>query len=237
MMENLLNKQQICDRIKIINENIQHACLLSNKSVKDITVMAVTKTVAPEYVNYAIECGIKTLGENKVQEYLSKYQHYNLSDADVHFIGRLQTNKVKYIADKVSMIECVDSFNLASVINKHCLKLNKVMNVLVGVNIGDEPTKSGVNAGDVLGLINEISVLSNIRVRGLFAIPPKTDSYLKSEQYFSQINNIFIDIKAKKIDNVYMDFLSMGMSADYQLAIKHGANIVRLGTAIFGKRY
>ncbi len=196
-----------------------------------IQIMAVTKTVQPEAINYAVDCGIKLLGENRVQEYLSKKFFYDKS-ADVQFIGHLQSNKVKYIIDTVSLIQSVDSFDLAKEINKQAEKLNIVKDILIEVNIGDEETKSGISSSEVENLLYEVSLFKNIKVNGLMTIPPIGCS----EKIFYKMNELFIDIRGKNIDNINMLTLSMGMSSDYPLAIKYGSNLVRIGTRLFGAR-
>ena len=194
--------------------------------------MAVTKTVQPEFVNVAVQNGITLLGENRVQEFLSKKDFYD-KQAEVHFIGHLQTNKVKYIINDVALIQSVDSFKLAHEINKHAVKNNKIMDVLVEVNIGDESSKNGIDKNCVENLVREISTLPNVKIKGLMTIPPP----MCSEKVFDEMHNIFLDLKERKISDVNMDILSMGMSGDYETAVKHGSNLVRIGTKLFGARY
>lgn len=222
----------IVDRIKVIKENVFNAALKANRNLDDIQIMAVTKTVEPKVVNIAIENGINLIGENRVQEYLKKLEHYDLSPKDIHFIGHLQTNKVKYIIDKVSMIESVSSFELAHEIDKRCNLTSKIMDVLLEVNIGDEPSKSGFNEKNLLNEIVRLSDFKNIKIRGLMCIPPKENV----EFYFDKMENLFCQIKSQGINNVSMDLLSMGMSSDYEKAVLHNSNIIRLGNAIFGQR-
>lgn len=196
-----------------------------------VEFMAVTKTVAPEYVNVAIECGIKTLGENRVQEYLSKKDKY-IDSADVQIIGSLQTNKVKYIINDVSMIQSVNSVSLAEKINSLAEKNNKIMNVLVEINIGDEESKSGIDERNLNGFLEQLSVFKNIKVNGLMAIPPRN----APEDIYYRMNKLFIDTKDKNMDNINMNILSIGMSGDYKMAIKHGSTMIRIGTGLFGSR-
>lgn len=196
-----------------------------------IDIMAVTKTVPPEAVNVAVENGITLLGENRVQEYLSKKDFYDKS-AKVEFIGHLQTNKVKYIIDTVDRIHSVDSIKLASEINRLSEIKGKTTDILVEVNIGREESKSGVNPDKVEEFCYKLSELPNIRVSGLMSIPPREHS----EKFFSKMQELFIDIKAKNIDNSSVWVLSMGMSSDFPVAIKYGSNVVRIGTALFGSR-
>lgn len=224
----------VIDNLKVIRENIFVAAQKSGRTEDDIRLMAVTKTVAPELVNVAINNGVKLLGENRVQEYLDKKDFY--LDAEVQFIGHLQTNKVKYIIDKVSMIQSVDSVKLASEISRQAQKINKTMDILLEINIGNEVSKSGANPSYIYELVDEVSHLPNICIKGIMSIPPICESKSEALRYFSKLNQIFIDIKQKNIDNVYMEYLSMGMSQDYEAAIEMGANIVRIGSALFGQR-
>ncbi len=196
-----------------------------------VEIMAVTKTVSPEKINFAVSKGLTLLGENRVQEFLSKKDSYDKS-AQVHMIGHLQTNKVKYIINDVAMIQSVDSLKLAGEINKHAAKNNKVMDILLEVNIGDEASKSGVDKNSLFQLAEQIQPLENIRLRGLMAIPPIG----ADEKIFEQMNILYNELKDKKLGNSLIDTLSMGMSGDYELAIKHGSTLVRIGTKLFGAR-
>jgi hypothetical protein len=193
--------------------------------------MAVTKTVQPEAINHAIGLGIGLLGENRVQEYLSKKDFYNKS-ARVDFIGHLQTNKVKYIINDVSLIHSVDSLKLAQEIDKLALRSNKVQDILIEVNIAGEDTKSGVKPSELEPLLLEVSKLSNVKVKGLMTLPPANSG----ERFLSTMQDLYIDISNKKLDNIDMTTLSMGTSVDYVEAIKYGSNLVRIGTLLFGAR-
>lgn len=200
---------------------------------EEIRLMAVTKTVDPDKVNFAVDEGVSLLGENRVQEYLSKKDSYDKS-AEVHFIGHLQTNKVKYIIDSVSMIQSVDSLKLASEIDRHAQKVGRIMDILIEVNIGDEETKSGINSGALKELALEIAKLGNIRLRGLMAIPPIG----ADESVFEEMHKLYEELKGmdNELPNAQIDTLSMGMSGDYELAIKHGSTLVRIGSGLFGAR-
>ena len=198
--------------------------------------MAVTKTVPAQRVNQAIACGLTLLGENRVQEYLEKYPFYTKNGCSIHFIGSLQTNKVKYIIDKVDMIESVDRLSLAKEIDRRCETANKKMDILLEVNIGAEAGKSGVLQEDLPELVKEVTSLPHLRLSGLMAIPPAGGNEEQNRYYFSKMHHLFLDMQAKKIDNSDVRFLSMGMSGDFETAIACGANIVRIGTALFGKR-
>ncbi len=224
----------VINNLKVIRENISVAVQKSGRKESDVRLMAVTKTVSPELVNVAINNGVNLLGENRVQEYLDKRNSY--LDAEVQFIGHLQTNKVKYIIDKVCMIQSVDSVKLASEISRQAQKINKTMDILLEINIGDEESKSGTSPSLIYELVDEVSHLPNICIKGIMSIPPICENKTEALKYFSKLNQIFIDIKQKNIDNVYMEYLSMGMSQDYEAAIEMGANIVRIGSALFGQR-
>ena len=224
------------ENLKRIDERMAQAAQKSGRKAQDITLLAATKTVPAQVVNHAIACGIRCIGENRVQELLSKYDALNLSACDCHFIGSLQTNKVKQIITKVTMIHSEDRVKLAQEINRCAEKLNRKMDILIEVNIGCEKNKSGVLADEIYPLLEEVAKMRYLSVRGLMAIPPVCNDSDTIRQYFSKMRELFIDIGAKKIDNVTMDFLSMGMSSDYYEAILEGANIVRIGSSLFGAR-
>lgn len=227
----------IDENLKIICENINEAYEKYRNKDDKIRIMAVTKTVPAEIVNHAVELGIDLLGENRVQEYLSKADAYTNYDEygnplEIHFIGHLQTNKVKYIIDNVSMIQSVDSLKLASEINRLSEKKNKVMDVLCEVNIGGEESKSGVSPSELIGLLEQMAELKNIRICGLMTIPPPTDS----DKFLASMQELFCKVKDRKIDGINMDVLSMGMTHDYKAAVKYGSTLVRIGTGLFGTR-
>ncbi len=222
--------------IDFINERIAEAAYKSSRNFEDINFMAVTKTVEPMFINRAIEKGIRLIGENKVQELLSKKEYLDLSDCQAHLIGHLQTNKVKQIIGEVSMIESVDSLKLATEISKRSLSCGIVTDCLIEVNIGGEESKTGIRPEMLDELLHQVIELPNIKVRGLMTIPPICDSNSELNKYFSKMHNIFIDIKDKKLDNTDISILSMGMSGDYEQAILCGSNHVRIGSAIFGPR-
>ena len=225
------NFPDVLENIKEICYNIKDAAAKYRSPGEEIRIMAVTKTVDPEKINFAVRNGVTLLGENRVQEYLSKREQYDKS-AEVHFIGRLQTNKVKYIINDVSLIQSVDSLKLASEIDRLAAKNGRVMDCLVEINIGDEESKSGVAAGGTEELLWQISELPNVRVKGLMAIPPIGCG----EDVFEKMQGIFLGVKERVIPQVSMEILSMGMSGDYVTAVKHGSNLVRIGTALFGAR-
>lgn len=219
-----------------ILENYKEICYNVNEAkakygASDVKIMAVTKTVPYEKVNFAINNGITLLGENRVQEYLSKKDQYD-KKAEVQFIGHLQTNKVKYIADSISMIQSVDSLKLAQEIDKQAKKAGRVLDVLIEINIGGELSKSGTSADTLTELAMQIAELENVRIKGLMAIPPIG----AGEDVFEKMHLLFEGLKEKNMTDVQMETLSMGMSGDYEMAIKHGSNLIRIGTKLFGAR-
>ena len=221
---------------RLINERIAEAAERSGRKREDITLLAATKTVDAETINHAISLGLDHIGENRVQELLSKYEQYDLEHCSLQFIGHLQTNKVRQIAGKVDLIQSVDSFKLAKEISSQSIKRDIVTDVLVEVNIGREENKSGVFEENLEELLCQIAQLDGISVKGLMTIPPICENKHKILKYFNNMHKLFIDISKKKLDNVGMTILSMGMSADYYEAILEGATMVRVGSALFGAR-
>ncbi|MBQ8752505.1 MAG: YggS family pyridoxal phosphate-dependent enzyme [Clostridia bacterium] len=238
MMERSFADQRaaVLKNLTHIREQIQRACDEAGRDPATVTLMAVTKTVSPELINVALDAGVTTIGENRVQEYLGKREQLRLDGVDVHLIGHLQTNKVKQIVGKVSTIQSVDSLHLAQVIDKESAKQGLITQVLLEVNVGEEASKSGVTADSAASLLREIAVLPHVHVAGLMAIPPITDDYAEKRRHFSILRQLFIDIAAKNIDNIDMDVLSMGMSNDYYEAILEGATMIRVGSSLFGAR-
>lgn len=222
--------------IGAIREKIYKAAASVGRNPDEITLMAVTKTVDPIFINRAIENGITLIGENKVQEFLSKKPYLNLENCSAHLIGHLQTNKVKQIVSEVSMIQSLDSIRLAREISKRSAEKGIVTPCLVEVNIGEEESKTGLELDSLEELLSELAVLDNISVKGLMTIPPICDDEKELDKYFSKMHKIFVDIKSKKLDNIDMSVLSMGMSSDYESAVRNGSTLVRVGSSIFGKR-
>ena len=233
MMEKLSVKE-FDENFEYVLNKFNNALQKANKIKDDVILLAATKTVDIDTINYAISKGIAYVGENKVQEVLAK--HDNLTDVHEHFIGHLQTNKVKDVIDKVELIQSVDSIKLAKEISKQATKRGITMKILLEVNIGGEESKWGFKPNEVENAIREISNLSGIKICGLMTIPPICEEEQVVRKYFRQMYKLFIDIGSKNIDNSSMDILSMGMSDDFDIAIEEGANLVRVGTALFGKR-
>ncbi len=221
---------------KVIENNINEAAVKSGRTREDIIFLAATKTVEPRVINHAVSCGLKYIGENRVQELLSKYEEYDLNNCDLQFIGHLQSNKVRQIIDKVSLIQSVDSVKLANEVARQAKLHDKIMNILIEVNIGREENKSGVMPEQLEELLYTVKDIEGVNVKGLMAIPPICEEKSQICKYFENMYRLFIDISTKKLDNISMDYLSMGMSDDYQEAILCGANMVRVGSALFGKR-
>lgn len=218
--------------LDIVKNNIENACKTSCLSPKDVKIIAVTKTRTIEQINEIIDLGITDIGENRVQELIEKYGKTE-KKVNWHLIGTLQKNKVKYIADKVTMIHSVESLSLAQEINKQCAKINKVMDILVQVNVSGEETKSGIEPGYAHEFVQQISNFNNIKVRGLMTMAPLSASGEEISKIFTQLKQLSVDIATKKYDNINMDYLSMGMSNDYEIAVRCGSNIVRIGSALF----
>ncbi len=228
--------EHLKENYKIVMENVCNAAIKSGRSPEDIKLLAATKTVPVEVINYGIDLGIKYIGENRVQELMSKIDNINLDFCNIHFIGHLQRNKVKQITGKVGMIESVDSVDLAKEISKRAVERGVKVDILIEVNVGREENKSGIYIENLYNLTKEIAKLDNIKIKGLMAIPPKCRNKLELDEYFFKMKKLFVDIRDKNIDNISIDTLSMGMSNDYVNAILNGATEVRVGSALFGIR-
>ncbi len=226
---------EIKNNLENIFKRVGAAAEKSGRTMEDIRVIAVTKTVEVVRIKNVYECGLRDMGENRVQELTEKYDKLP-SDCKWHLIGHLQTNKVKYIIDKVEMIHSVDSIELAKEINSRAAKCQRKIDILLQVNVSGEDTKFGISPNDVDEYVGIISRMENISLKGLMTIAPFNQDPQVIRPVFRNLYNIYIDIKRKNIDNVNMDYLSMGMSNDFEVAIEEGANIVRIGTGIFGKR-
>ena len=200
-----------------------------------VLLLGVTKTQSVQRMNEAIRAGVTAIGENKAQELCEKYPDID-KGVDIQFIGHLQKNKVKYIIDKVSLIHSVDSPELMEEINKRAAAANKVQDILLEVNVSGEESKFGISPDQVFDLLEKAEDFKALRVRGLMTIAPKTDDPENSRKYFKSLKKLAVDIGLKNYHNITMDFLSMGMSSDFEVAVEEGANIVRIGSLLFGKR-
>ena len=225
----------IKDNICNILENIEKSAKISGRKADDITLVAVTKTVEAARIQQAYDAGIKIYGENRVQEYLEKKEKLP-ADVQWHIIGRLQTNKVKYIINNVKLIHSVDRVELAQEIQKQCEKHNCFMNVLLEVNTGEEDTKAGFDTCDIFKEAEKISRFNRLKVNGIMTVAPFTDDESLLRKVFSKTKYIYDKLSSEKFGNFDFKYLSMGMSGDYTLAIEEGANMVRVGSAIFGHR-
>ncbi|HHW57654.1 MAG TPA: YggS family pyridoxal phosphate-dependent enzyme [Clostridia bacterium] len=220
--------------MKTIKEKIKEHALKVNRNPEEIIIVAATKTFGVDTIKEAITCGITDIGENKVQELNEKYP-YLKGEVNFHFIGHLQTNKVKYIIDKVKLIHSLDSIKLAGEIDKRAKQKGLIMDCLIEINIGGEESKYGILPEDMNNFVKQMEKYDNIRIKGLMTIAP----YIPAEEvrpYFKRMKELFENLKQIKQHNVKARFLSMGMSNDYWVAVEEGANIVRIGTSIFGQR-
>ena len=219
-----------------VRRNIDKACERAGRSPEDVTLIAVSKTKPLSDIEELLaDTNAVDFGENKVQELVDKYESVS-RPVNWHMIGHLQTNKVKYIVDKVCMIHSVDSLNLANTIEKEAKKHNVTVSILIEVNVAQEETKFGLACDEVLPLIMEIKNMPHIKVKGLMTIAPFVDDPEDNRVYFRKLRDLSLDIQSKSIDNIDMSVLSMGMTNDYEVAVEEGATLVRVGTGIFGAR-
>ena len=225
----------ISENLKRLEDRIEKAALRSGRRKEDITLVAVTKNVEPERINQGIDAGIKIIGENRIQEAEEKFK-FITKDVEKHLVGHLQTNKVKKAIELFDLIQSVDSLHLAEEISKRAAEKRKTTEVLIEVNTSGELSKYGVKPDEVPNLVQEISRLENIRVKGLMTVGLLTEEIEKARPCFVKLRNLFESLKSMKKENVEMRFLSMGMSSDFEVAIEEGANMIRIGTAIFGPR-
>ena len=229
-------KADIQYNLDVINEKIAESAIKSGRNPSDIQLMAVTKTVDPIFINYALDYGVNMIGENRVQEMLRKKPDLHLDNVQKHLIGHLQTNKAGQIVGEVDMIQSVDSLKIAKEIAKQSAKKGITTDVLLEINIGDEESKTGFSKSEFMENLYRIAEIPELKVNGLMTIPPICDNNTILCEFFENIYNIYVDIKAKKLDNIDMNILSMGMSGDYEQAILCGSNLVRIGSSIFGPR-
>ena len=223
------------ENLKEVQENILKACEKSGRNPEDVTLIAVSKTKPVPMLQEIYDENIRDFGENKVQELVEKYDELP-QDIKWHMIGHLQTNKVKYIVDKVKLIHSVDSFKLGEVIEKEAAKQNRIIDILLEVNVAQESSKFGLKTEEVIPLMEKFSQLPHIRVKGLMTIAPFVENPEENRAIFADLHKLYVDIKQKNIDNGTVSILSMGMTNDYEVAIEEGATMVRIGTGIFGAR-
>ena len=227
----------IAENVAAIRAAMESAARDAGRDPKEIKLGAATKRNDAAAVRQAIAAGVDVCGENRVQELTQKLGEKAYAGAPVHFIGHLQTNKVRQVVGKVDLIQSVGSLHLLEAVNKEAARQNLRQDILLEVNIGEEAAKTGFAASEILPLIDKIDSFSNICVRGLMAIPPISENPGDNSKFFLKMREIYVDIRAKKKDNVQVDCLSMGMSGDYLDAIRCGSTMVRIGTAIFGERH
>lgn len=227
--------ESIAERVKLVTDRISEAALRSGRRPEEITLVAASKTKPAEDIREAIRAGVRAVGENRCQELTAKLAEHAYEGASLHFIGHLQQNKLRYLAGIADLIHSVDSEELLRELEHRAGLLNVTQNILLQVNIGGEESKGGIDPSALSELCQLAGTLPHIRLQGLMAIPP---AYVPGESYpyFSAMYRLFVDMGGKKYDNVRMDILSMGMSADYVRAISEGATMVRVGSAIFGAR-
>ncbi len=226
----------IAENIAAIRAEMEAAALACGRDPKDILLCAATKMNGADAVRQAIAAGVDCCGENRVQELTQKLSENAYAGVPVHFIGHLQTNKVKQVVGKVDLIQSVDRLKLLECIQAEAARQGIVQDILLEVNVGQEESKSGFDAAEILPLVAKMALYPNIKVRGLMAIPPICEKSGDNHKFFTEISQLAVDITAKKYDNVCVDILSMGMSGDYADAIACGSTMIRVGTAIFGAR-
>ena len=226
----------IAENVARIRADMEAAAIACGRDPKSIQLCAATKMNDADAVRQAIAAGVDCCGENRVQELTAKLAENAYEGAPVHFIGHLQTNKVKQVVGKVDLIQSVDSERLLLAIDKEAAKQGLVQNILLEVNIGEEASKSGFGVDDILPLVDRIEEFPNICIKGLMAIPPISQKKGENLKFFQKMFQLSVDIMTKKYDNVMVDCLSMGMSGDYPDAILCGSTMIRVGTAIFGAR-
>ncbi len=226
----------IKDNIYTILEKTKQAAIRSGRNLEDVTVIAVSKTVDSERAREAVEAGLVNLGENRVQELVKKYDELSNTNVKWHLIGHLQKNKVKYIIDKTVLIHSLESLELAKEINKKAKQHDLISNVLIELNIGEELSKFGISEDAVYEFVKSLEQFENIKVLGLMTVAPFTENPEDVRWVFKKMKEIFDKISGMKLKNTEMKYLSMGMTNDFEIAIEEGANIIRIGTAIFGAR-
>lgn len=225
----------LTENLHDVEKRVNEACIRAGRDPKEVTLIAVSKTKPVAMLEEIYAAGMRQFGENKVQELTSK-EEVMPKDINWHMIGHLQTNKIKYIVDKVALIHSVDSVKLAAAIDKEAKKKNVICDVLLEVNIAEEESKFGFTAEDVIPALDELKEFTNIRIRGLMTIAPFVENPEDNRPVFSALRKLSVDIAEKNIDNISVEILSMGMTNDFEVAIEEGATMVRVGTAIFGER-
>lgn len=230
-----VSSAQLKENLESIKERIRQAALRAGRNPEEITLLGVTKTVEPDIICQAYDLGLRDFGENRVQEFLRKADIIDRA-CRWHIIGRLQTNKVKYLDHRVSLIHSLDRMELAETLHARGEKIGRIWDVLVQVNVSGEETKTGVSPENLKDFVRNVAKLGNIHIKGLMTIAPYAENSEEVRWVFRELRNLAVDIQREIMDNINMEFLSMGMSNDFEVAIEEGANIVRVGSAIFGER-
>ena len=229
--------ETVAANVAAVRENMKQAADRAGRDIGAVTLVAATKVQTSDTIRNAIQAGITVCGENRVQELVAPLEDNAYEGAKVHFIGHLQTNKVKFVVGKVDMIESIDSVRLMDAVEKQAAKLDVVQDIMLEVNIGDEESKGGAEAASILELGRHAGECPHLNLRGIMCIPPATASEEENRGFFKETYQLFVDMKEKLGDNSpNIDCLSMGMSGDYALAIEEGSTMVRVGTALFGAR-
>lgn len=226
----------IKENLDHINSRIESACIRAGRDVSEVTLVNVSKTKPIELLQEGYDAGMRIFGENKVQEIRDKYEGFVPDGISWHMIGHLQRNKVKYIVDKVDLIHSVDSLRLAETVDKEAAKKGVTANILIQVNVAEEDSKFGLNTEETIAMVKEISQLKNLRIKGLMTIAPFVEDAEDNRLIFRRLKELSVDIDGQNLDNVGMDVVSMGMTGDFEVAIEEGATMIRIGTALFGKR-
>jgi pyridoxal phosphate enzyme (YggS family) len=227
---------RICDNIKRIRDMIAQAALRAGRNPDEIKLIAASKAKTPELIREAVAAGVDAVGENRVQEMVSKISQGAYEGTPLHFIGHLQKNKVKHVVGQCDLIQSVDSLELIKLIDKRAKMYGICQDILLQVNIGKEPQKKGFLPEQIEEIIDLAKTYTGINIKGLMAIPPIALKKGDNRIYFEKMNKLYVDIKQKRYDNIHMNYLSLGMSGDFTDAIISGSNMVRIGTAIFGSR-
>lgn len=225
----------LTENLQKVEHNIREACKKANRAREEITLIAVSKTKPVSMLNEVYGLGVRDFGENKVQELSEKYPQLP-QDINWHLIGHLQTNKVKHVIGKATLIHSVDSVRLAEAIEKEAEKKDCIVPILIEVNVAEEESKFGFKMDEVLSAVETIATFPHVRIKGLMTIAPFVENPEENRSIFARLQKLSVDIRSKNIDNVSVDILSMGMTNDYQVAIEEGATMVRVGTGIFGAR-
>ncbi len=229
------SSEKIKEHVQTVREEIEEACIRAGRKTNEVTLIGVTKTQPIEAVRAVIEAGVYDIGENRVQEILEKAPHLQDLEHRCHLIGHLQRNKAKFLPGQIMMLQSLDSVRTLEALERVYEAKDEMLSVLIEVNIGEETSKTGVSSTEYMELAHRVNESQRLHLRGLMCIPPM-EGAKAARVYFRKMYNLFVDMQAEKMDNSTVNILSMGMSTDYSVAIEEGATMVRVGTALFGKR-